>query len=87
MIDFGKTTPLGDGRTLTHRDEWVEGNREDGYLNGIDNMIALFEEMHECIHDNHVGEDTTPAAAASGAGSNGEKDNNDGTKATAPSAT
>ena len=45
MIDFGKTTPLPDGMTLTHRAEWVEGNHEDGYLIGIDNLINLFEDM------------------------------------------
>ena len=49
MIDFGKTTELEPGKTLTHRTPWVEGNREDGYLIGVDNMIALFEEMlSEC---------------------------------------
>ena len=45
MIDFGKTTALKPGQTLTHREPWVEGNREDGYLIGVDNMIALFEDM------------------------------------------
>ena len=45
MIDFGKTTPLADGQTLTHRNPWQEGNREDGYLIGIDNMLALFHDI------------------------------------------
>ncbi|MBN3285034.1 IP3KB kinase, partial [Polyodon spathula] len=41
LIDFGKTTPLSEGQTLTHRAEWCEGNREDGYLWGLDNMVGL----------------------------------------------
>uniref|UniRef100_A0A3B5A7I7 Kinase n=1 Tax=Stegastes partitus TaxID=144197 RepID=A0A3B5A7I7_9TELE len=35
MIDFGKTTPLPDGRELRHNVPWVEGSREDGYLIGL----------------------------------------------------
>uniref|UniRef100_A0A8C8RFT9 Kinase n=1 Tax=Pelusios castaneus TaxID=367368 RepID=A0A8C8RFT9_9SAUR len=45
MIDFGKTMPLAGGQTLTHRLPWVEGNREDGYLWGLDNLITLFSNM------------------------------------------
>eukprot|EP00794_Sanderia_malayensis_P020473 gene20473-22489_t len=45
VIDFGKTTPLPDGLTLNHRDMWQEGNREDGYLFGIDNMIEIWEDL------------------------------------------
>lgn len=41
MIDFGKTVALPDHQTLSHRLPWVEGNREDGYLWGLDNMIGL----------------------------------------------
>ena len=41
MIDFGKTVALPDHQTLSHRLPWVEGNREDGYLWGLDNMICL----------------------------------------------
>lgn len=41
MIDFGKTVPLPDHHTLTHRLPWAEGNREDGYLWGLDNLIRL----------------------------------------------
>uniref|UniRef100_A0A8D0B470 Kinase n=1 Tax=Salvator merianae TaxID=96440 RepID=A0A8D0B470_SALMN len=43
MIDFGKTVPLPEKQTLTHRLPWVEGNREDGYLWGLDNLIAVLE--------------------------------------------
>ncbi|XP_049756250.1 inositol-trisphosphate 3-kinase C [Elephas maximus indicus] len=43
MIDFGKTVALPDHQTLSHRLPWVEGNREDGYLWGLDNMIHLLQ--------------------------------------------
>uniref|UniRef100_A0A8C3YCD7 Kinase n=1 Tax=Catagonus wagneri TaxID=51154 RepID=A0A8C3YCD7_9CETA len=43
MIDFGKTVALPDHQTLSHRLPWAEGNREDGYLWGLDNMIRLFQ--------------------------------------------
>uniref|UniRef100_A0A4W2G065 Kinase n=1 Tax=Bos indicus x Bos taurus TaxID=30522 RepID=A0A4W2G065_BOBOX len=43
MIDFGKTVALPDHQTLSHRLPWVEGNREDGYLWGLDNMICLLQ--------------------------------------------
>lgn len=45
MIDFGKTVPLPDPRTLDHRTPWVEGNREDGYLWGLDNLIDILSTM------------------------------------------
>ncbi|XP_028597810.2 inositol-trisphosphate 3-kinase C isoform X1 [Podarcis muralis] len=45
MIDFGKTVPLPEKQTLTHRLPWQEGNREDGYLWGLDNLIAILERM------------------------------------------
>jgi len=45
MIDFGKTRPLPDNIKLTHNDNWIEGNHEDGYLIGIESLIRLFEEL------------------------------------------
>ncbi|XP_074470891.1 inositol-trisphosphate 3-kinase B-like isoform X2 [Sebastes fasciatus] len=45
MIDFGKTTPLPDGDELTHRALWVEGNREDGYLAGLDSLLDIILSM------------------------------------------
>lgn len=45
MIDFGKTTPLPEGEELTHRASWVEGNREDGYLYGLDSLVDIFSSM------------------------------------------
>lgn len=45
MIDFGKTTPLPEGQELTHRAAWVEGNREDGYLSGLDSLVDIILSM------------------------------------------
>ncbi|XP_069879323.1 inositol-trisphosphate 3-kinase B [Dipodomys merriami] len=45
MIDFGKTTPLPEGQTLRHDVPWQEGNREDGYLSGLNNLIDILSEM------------------------------------------
>ncbi|KAM9801579.1 inositol-trisphosphate 3-kinase Cb [Neosynchiropus ocellatus] len=45
MIDFGKTVPLPAPQTLDHRTPWVEGNREDGYMWGLDNLIDIFSAM------------------------------------------
>ncbi|XP_016431838.1 inositol-trisphosphate 3-kinase A-like [Sinocyclocheilus rhinocerous] len=45
MIDFGKTVPLPPPQTLDHRTPWAEGNQEDGYLWGLDNLIEIFGDM------------------------------------------
>ncbi|XP_045393119.1 inositol-trisphosphate 3-kinase B isoform X1 [Lemur catta] len=47
MIDFGKTTPLPEGQTLRHDVPWQEGNREDGYLSGLNNLIDILTEMSQ----------------------------------------
>ncbi|XP_062391882.1 inositol-trisphosphate 3-kinase C isoform X2 [Sardina pilchardus] len=45
MIDFGKTRPVAPPLTLDHRTPWREGNREDGYLWGLDNFITMLTSM------------------------------------------
>uniref|UniRef100_A0A8C5GJQ9 Kinase n=1 Tax=Gouania willdenowi TaxID=441366 RepID=A0A8C5GJQ9_GOUWI len=45
LIDFGKTTPLPEGQTLKHDVLWQEGNREDGYLWGLQNLIHTLESV------------------------------------------
>uniref|UniRef100_A0A8D0GGB0 Kinase n=1 Tax=Sphenodon punctatus TaxID=8508 RepID=A0A8D0GGB0_SPHPU len=47
MIDFGKTTPLPEGQELEHNVPWVEGNREDGYLWGLDNLLEILTELSQ----------------------------------------
>ncbi|KAM6912668.1 inositol-trisphosphate 3-kinase A [Xenentodon cancila] len=43
IIDFGKTTALPEGQMLQHDVPWQEGNREDGYLLGLQNLIHTLE--------------------------------------------
>ncbi|ODM99325.1 Inositol-trisphosphate 3-kinase C [Orchesella cincta] len=42
MIDFAKTFYV-EGAKLTHRNEWLMGNREDGVLTGVDNIVRVFQ--------------------------------------------
>ena len=45
LIDFAKTRRVEDGTELNHREKWQEGNHEDGYLFGIDNMISIWSDI------------------------------------------
>lgn len=45
LIDFAKTYQVPDGVRLTHRDAWVPGNREEGILLGLDNLITTIQEI------------------------------------------
>lgn len=45
LIDFAKTVSLPNEAHITHSNEWIVGNHEDGYLIGINNLIQIFEEL------------------------------------------
>lgn len=46
MIDFSSSKRVPPGsEPLTHRAAWREGSAEDGYLNGVDNLIAMFDKV------------------------------------------
>lgn len=50
MIDLARVSATqkdtnGIPRRLDHRTSWVQGNHEDGYLTGLDNLIEIFEEL------------------------------------------
>jgi len=45
LIDFAKSIEVPPKASpLNHRDSWVMGNHEDGYLTGIDNLISILDE-------------------------------------------
>ena len=50
MIDLARVSASGKDthgipRRLDHRSAWSEGNHEDGYLTGLDNLIDIFTEL------------------------------------------
>ncbi|XP_021706254.1 inositol-trisphosphate 3-kinase A isoform X2 [Aedes aegypti] len=47
LIDFAKTVTLPDKVDITHENKWKVGNHEDGYLIGINNLIDIFQEVHD----------------------------------------
>jgi 1D-myo-inositol-triphosphate 3-kinase len=53
MIDFAKTNPLPNGIQINHRNPWVVGNHEDGYLTGLHNLMDLFEQLLDERQGNH----------------------------------
>lgn len=46
LIDFAKTYKVPNGQKLTHRSPWKEGNHEEGFLLGIDNLISTIKEVN-----------------------------------------
>lgn len=50
MIDFAKTHRVEDCIQLNHRAKWQQGNHEDGYLFGLDNMISIWSNIESnCV--------------------------------------
>lgn len=54
LIDFAKTVPLPSEVNISHFNEWVVGNHEDGYLIGINNLIEMFEVVKELDHSSNI---------------------------------
>lgn len=47
LIDFAKSRPLPDHVKVNHRVEWIPGNREEGLLKGMDELIQAFESANQ----------------------------------------
>lgn len=62
LIDFAKTVSLPEGANITHINEWIVGNHEDGYLIGINNLIQIFEELLTNESEPQPAEKTTAEA-------------------------
>ncbi|XP_011308954.1 inositol-trisphosphate 3-kinase A isoform X2 [Fopius arisanus] len=45
LIDFAKTYQVPEGKRLNHRIPWQQGNHEEGFLLGLDNLILTIEEI------------------------------------------
>lgn len=45
LIDFAKTRAMPNGQRLTHRKPWEQGNHEEGFLFGLDNLVSTIEEV------------------------------------------
>lgn len=46
LIDFAKCRPLGKNISINHRSDWSPGNREEGLLKGMDELIRSFEYVY-----------------------------------------
>ncbi|XP_034951408.1 inositol-trisphosphate 3-kinase homolog [Chelonus insularis] len=45
LIDFAKMYKVPEGKRLTHRLPWKQGNHEEGLLFGLDNLISTIEQV------------------------------------------
>ncbi|EDW78183.2 uncharacterized protein Dwil_GK24866 [Drosophila willistoni] len=46
LIDFAKSRQLPSHLTVNHRTSWTPGNREEGLLKGMDELIKSFEDVY-----------------------------------------
>lgn len=46
LIDFAKSRQLPPQLSVNHRSPWSPGNREEGLLHGMDELIRAFEEVY-----------------------------------------
>ncbi|EDV99386.1 GH13823 [Drosophila grimshawi] len=46
LIDFAKSRQLPPQLSINHRSPWTPGNREEGLLHGMDELIHAFEEVY-----------------------------------------
>ncbi|KAF5282353.1 hypothetical protein FQR65_LT14342 [Abscondita terminalis] len=55
LIDFAKTNLVPDGLILDHRSPWTQGNHEEGFLYGVDQLINMIENTN-VLSNNHLRE-------------------------------
>ncbi|XP_075220169.1 inositol-trisphosphate 3-kinase-like protein [Lycorma delicatula] len=66
LIDFAKTRPLPDEVTINHRSPWEQGNHEEGFLFGLDQLINVLEQVEvKSEIDNTVSSTSSSVALAS----------------------
>ncbi|XP_055389414.1 inositol-trisphosphate 3-kinase homolog isoform X2 [Condylostylus longicornis] len=49
LIDFAKAKQLPKGFKIDHRKPWSPGNKEDGLLKGMDELIKIFDDIYESM--------------------------------------
>ncbi|KAM7351720.1 inositol-trisphosphate 3-kinase-like protein [Cochliomyia hominivorax] len=54
LIDFAKSRPLSENIFVNHRSEWLPGNREEGLLKGMDELIHSFEMVYQKQYSTNI---------------------------------